>query len=448
LLFLHFSFYFLVKFVDFSKKITKLPKSRVEIECEIPTNEWEDFLNEAMKELSRDLKVGGFRPGNIPKNIVEREIGTDKILARGVEMAVRKSYINAIFEEKIEAIGSPEIKVLKSAKGNPLVFKAVVSVLPEIKMADYKKIAAAKKPKGKEEIKIEEKEVEESLNWLLKSRTKYITVRREAKIGDRLEIDFKATLDGANLDKGESKNYPLILGQSRFVKGFDDNLLGLKEGEEKEFELMFPEDYQQKNLAGKLVGFKVKVNLVQEAELPQLNDEFVKSLGKFENLDKLKQNIEEGLAFEKYEKDKQAWREETIKKIIEGSKMELPEFLVEQEAKKMIEEMRANIEGYGLAWETYLKDLGKSEDELKQGAKKQAEKRVKGALILREIAKEEKIEIAPEEIEAEINKFLTRYSGIGKAKDSVDIGQLKEYTYGVLRNEKVFSKLEEISKNS
>lgn len=462
------------------KEIKKLPKSKIEIEVEIPAQDWEVFLDEAAKELSNNLKVDGFRPGNMPRNIVERELGLAKIMERGSELAVRKTYVNIIIEDKIEAIGQPKITITKLAPGNPLVFKAEVVVLPEIQLPDYVKIAKGKKPKTKDEIVVDEKEIGQSIDWLRKSRAKYITVLREAKFGDRVEIDFESSLDGVKIDKGESKNHPSILGQSKFVKGFDDNLVGMEEGEEKNFSLVFPENYYQKHLAGKLVDFKVKMMSVQEEELPELNDQFAQSLGNFENIGKLKHNIREGILLEKEAKEKTGWQEEIINKIVEKSKMDLPVLLVDQEVERILAEIRSNVESFGLTWEKYLEELsaanesaqkGKTSEEefkplasrtviasqlneplasraviaeqlLREKIRPQAEKRAKALLILEEIGKKEKVEVSPEELEGGVNKFLRQFSDQEIAKKQIDIEQLKEYTYGVLRNEKVFKLLE------
>ena len=435
------------------KQIKKLSKSMIEIEVEIPAQDWEVFLDEAARELSAGLKVAGFRPGNMPRNIVEREIGSGRILERGAELAARKTYVKIILEDKIEAIGSPKITILKMAAGNPLVFKAEAVVIPEVNLADYKKIAQKTKPKKKEDIKVEEKEMSDSLEWLRKSRAKYITMARPARLGDRVEIDFSAhggpassEETGQNQTKiSESKNHPLILGKSRFIKGFDENLVDMKEKEEKNFSLMFPEDYHQKHLAGKLADFKVKMNLVQEQELPELNDEFAKGLGGFENLEKLKENIREGILMEKETEEKKNWQEKIISEIIAKSSMDLPDLLVESEAEKMLEEAKINVGNMGLPWENYLEQAGKTEQALKKELQVPAEKRVKGTLILREIAKQEKIETSDEEMEKEMNTLLKQFPDPEAAKKQIDIEQLKSYTYEMIRNRKVFELLESIA---
>lgn len=425
-------------------EITKLPKSEIELKIEVSAEEWQEFLEEAAKELSKDLKIEGFRPGHVPLKFVEEKIGLGKILEEAAEHCARKCYVRAILEQSIEAIGRPEISVLKVAKNDPFEFKAKVAVMPEVKLTDYIKIAKEKKPKSKEEILIEDKEIEQSLEWLQKSRAKYITTRREAREGDRIEIDFETRLNGVKITNGESKNHPLILGQSRFIKGFEEQLKGMKEGEEKEFSLLFPSDYYKKDLADKLVDFKVKMNLVQEQELPKLDDKFAQNLGNLNSLENLRQSIKEGIGQEKEEEEKEKWRLEIISKIADQSVIEIPDLLIKEELKKMIEDLKIKTEQFGLNWSKYLTETKKTEDDLKKDWQAQAIKRVKVALVLREIAEKEKIDVSQNEVAEEINKFLSHYSNIKQAEKDVDIKQLKEYTYGVIRNKKVFQLLEKL----
>jgi len=424
--------------------ITKLPKSQIELKIEVPVEEWGEFLNEAAKELSLDLKIEGFRPGHAPLKLVEEKIGPAKILEEAAEHCARKCYVRAILDNKIEAIGRPEISVLKMAKDNPFEFKAKVTVMPEIELTDYIKIAKEKKPRKKEEILVEDKEVEESLEWLQKSRAKYITVKRGAQEGDRVEIDFEAKINGVKIKNGESKNHPFILGQGRFVAGFEEKIKGMKEGEEKEFSLLFPSDYYKKDLADKLVDFKVKMNLVQEQEIPELNDQFAQSLGNFSSLENLRQSIKEGISQEKEEEEKEKWRLEIINKIAEQSVMEVPDLLIEEELKKLLEDFKIQVGQFGLEWSKYLAEIKKTEDDLKKDLREQAIKRIRIGLVLREIAQKEKIEVNQDEIEEEINKFLSHYHSIEEVEKNIDIEQLKEYTYGVIRNKKVFHLLEKL----
>ena len=422
--------------------IKQLPKSEVEMIIELDPIEWGKFVNEALRELGKEVKIEGFRPGFAPKEMVEQKVGQGHILEAAADLAVRKTYVKVLEEKNIDAIGRPEIQVLKMAMDNPFEFKIKTAVLPPIKLADYRKIAQADKPKNKEQIKVEEKEIESSLNWLQKSRTKYATVLRPAQKGDRAEIDFTAKQEGNVIENGESKNHPLILGEGKFVPGFEEQLVGLKEGENKNFSLVFPEDFQQKDLASQLIEFETKMNLVQEAQVPDLSDDFAKSLGCFENLAALKDNIKQGLAMEKERQAKEAWRAKVLQEIVKKSEIELPEIMIQAELAKMTDEFKANLTQMGLDFNEYLKNLKKTEEELKKEWLPKAKERAQAGLILRAIADQEKIEVTGQEAEEEINHIIKHYPDWDAVKAKIDMAQLLEYTKGRLKNEKVFEFLE------
>jgi len=367
-----------------------------------------------------------------------------KILEKAADLAVKKTYVNLILEKKIEAIGRPEIQVTKLAIDNPFEFKTKVAVMPKITLPDWREITIAAKSKKQSEFKAEEKEISDAIKWLQKSRTKYITVNREARMGDRVEIDFTAKKDGHIIEGGVSKNHPIILGEGHFVSGFEENLLNLKEKDEKKFSLVFPGEFQNKDLAGRTIDFETKINLVQESQVPQLNDDFAKSVGSFADMAALEKNIAEGLAEEKKLKAKDAWRAEVLQNIVKKSQTELPQILIDLELEKMVHELKDNIAQMGLDFDAYLQSIKKTEDELKKEWLPKAKERVCAALVLQEIAKNEKIEVSDAEIEENITKVLQQYPDIDKNRSQIDMEQLKEYTKGRLRSEKVFELLENL----
>jgi trigger factor len=423
-------------------EIKKLPKSQIEIQLSVPAQELENFLDMAAEELGKDIKIDGFRPGKAPRNIVEQKLGSEKVLAHGAEKAVKKSYVDSITKNKIEAIGEPKITITKIAPGNDLEFKVVVSVMPEITLGNHRK--DVKNIKKEKKVEVSEKEVNAELDNLARSRAKLITVNRGAQIGDRAEIDFEARIEGKTIEGGVSKNHPLTIGENYFIPGFEDKLVGMNEGEEKTFELPFPSDYHKKELAGKLATFKVKIGLVQQKDVPKIDDEFAKSLGKFENLEKLKANLREGMKIEKEKKNQEKWRTEAIEEIVKGSQMEIPDILLEGELDKMMVEFEQNIAQMGLAMEAYLTNLKKSKIDLRKDWQEPAAKRVKAALALREIAEAENIKLESKEIEEEMNKVIAYYKNMGSLEKNIDMERLYNYTKGVLLNEKVFQLLENL----
>ncbi|MFH0852694.1 MAG: trigger factor [bacterium] len=422
-------------------EITKLPKSEIELKVEVPSEEWQEFINEAAKELSRDLKIEGFRPGHAPSKMVEERIGLDKILEKATDLCVKKCYVEAILDDNIQAIGRPEISVTKIAKDNPFEFKARLAVLPEVKLPDYKKIARDA-AKDKKEISISEEEINKSLEWLQRSRTKYSTVARPAQAGDRAEVDFEGECEGEKLPELCSKNHPAVLGRGYFMPGFEENLLGMKEGEEKQFSLLLREDFEPKRLAGKMIDFRAKMNLVQESKLPELNDAFAQGIGSFKDLAALQASVKDGVLAEKKEQERDRWRTKLIEEIAKKSNMEIPEIMVEGEVHRMLDELKAKISQVGLTYEQYLERFKKTEQILHEEFEKIAGEKVRAYLTLKEIAMQEKIEVSEEEVTKEVDQALRHFAGQEQAEKNIDLEQLKEYSKDVLKNRKVFEILE------
>lgn len=418
-----------------SVKINNLPKSKIEISFEFPWPEILPYLDRACLKLSENLNIPGFRPGKIPKEIAEREVGENKILAEASEILIKKKYSDYILEKNLEVIGPPKVEILKLASKNPFSFKVTVEVLPEINLPDYKKLASQVK---KREISVQDQEIEEALNWLQKSRTEFKELNREVKSEDFLEIEYKSP----QIENNKIFEDSFFLGKGQFIPGFEKNLIGMKKGEEKEFSVIFPKPYEaKKELEGKEVIFKVKMKKVQETKLPELNDEFAKKLSNFENLEALKKSIKEGIKKEKETAEILRVREEILGKIASQTKIEVPETLIEVEKEHLLEDLKENVKkNIKIPFEQYLNQIKKSENDLKESFLEKAKKRVQGFLILREIGKKEKIIVKEEEITATINKLLKNLPNI-KSSEELDLPRLKQYYKGVIYNEKIFKLL-------
>lgn len=424
----------------------KIDKSQIEFELTVPWNVWEKYLDEAASEASKEIKIEGFRPGKAPRNLVEQKVGPAVLLNSAAQRAVKKAYVDFILQEKIEAIGSPKIEITKLAEGNNLEFKAVVSVMPGIEIDEkYKKeIKKINEEHKNKPVEVKEDDVNLEIEKLANSRVKLVTVLREARKNDSVEIDFDVLREGVPIENGSSKNHPLILGRGVFIPGFEDNIIGMKEGEEKEFELNFPEEYHKKDLAGKPAKFKVKLNLVQERQTPEINDEFAKTLGKFNNLEELKKNVREGLEHEQGHAQKDKKREGYVDAIIASAKVDLPEILVHEEIHKMLDEFSYQTQMMGMTIDAYLDKIGKKKAELEKDWEPQAEKRVKSALALKKIAEAESIKAEAKEVEEEMNKTLAYYKNVKDMEKNIDMERLYNYSKNVLENEKVFEFLEKL----
>lgn len=420
-----------------------LPKSRIEFEVVVAWNDWKKYIDQAVKEISEEFKIPGFRPGKAPKNIIEQKVGKGAVLNTASQKAVEKSYVEYVAKEKLEVIGAPQVEIEKIEEEKDLQYKATVAVMPKGQLghkykAKIKKINAENKDKS---FVVEEKEIDLELEKLANGRAKLVTVRREAQKNDNVEIDFSVAVDGQNIDKGSSKNHPLVIGQGLFIPGFEDNLIGMIEGAEKEFTLNFPADYHEKKLAGQSAVFKVKMNLVQEREVAKIDDAFAKALGNFTDLAAFRKQLRENMEHEQKHKREEKVRSDYVEAIAEDLEVELPDVLVESEAEKMIEEFAGQIQAMGMNLETYLAQLKKTREDLQKDWAPQAEKRVKSALALKEAVLAEEIKADAKEIEAEANKTLQYYKKAKDAEKNIDMERLYNYTKGVLENEKLFEYL-------
>lgn len=419
--------------------IKNLPKSQKEIIVEIFVEEMEKYKNKALERLAKNIKVDGFREGKVPRDIARKQVGEMAIFEEATNMAIESSYLETIKENKLNPIGQPKAEITKVADGNPLEYKIIISVMPEVKLGDYKKVS------GKIEVKkIEDGRINKEIETLQKKRASYITKNEPAQKGDRVEIDFESRVGGVKLEGGESKNHPLIIGQGHFISGFEDNILGMKTGDIKEFNLIFPEDYK-KDLAGKKADFKVEVKIVQKVNLPEINDEFAKGLGKFENLDSLKKSIREGLSHEEEHRAKEDFRAKLIDQVSEKTTVEIPDILIDSEIEHMLSEFKNNITYSGIEFEEYLKNVNTNIEKLKTEWRSLAEKRVKTRLVMREISLKEEIKISDEEIEQRANETLKHYPNGEEVRKNIDIEKFKDHLASIMINEKVFEVLEKIA---
>lgn len=412
----------------------KLPKNLVELTIELTPEELKPHLQQAVAEISKEITVAGFRPGKAPYEIMEKRVGAMKIYQQAAEKAIQKTYPQAIIDNKLLTVGPPKISVEKIAPNNPFVYKATASLLPSVKLGDYKKIK-----QGKREVRVEEKEVEGTLQNLRKMFGKEKRVSRPVQKGDKVEMDMDTYVDKVPIDGGKSENHPVTVGEGHFIPGFEDNLIGLAEGQAKEFQLKFPKEYHRKDLAGRPVDFKVKVKSVFEIEKPDLDDNFARTVGKFEKLDDLRRQIEKNIHQEKTAKEQQRWELAVVEQIINKSSFdEIPDILVETELHKMLHELEHEVTQQGMKFEDYLSSIKKSKEDLEKEFQPRAIKRVKTALVLRKIAEEENITVSDGEIDKEVERNKLQYQNNPEVLKQISMDEYRNYLKSVLRSQKVF----------
>ncbi len=426
-------------------EVKKLDKSQVEIVISVSWDEWQKYLEMAIADISKEIKIEGFRNGKAPRKMIEQKVGTAMILDEAANKTVQKTYPAVLVQQKIEAIGQPKAQINKLAEGNDLEYAVVTSVMPEIKINPWReKAKKINKEFAKQETEVKDEEIKEELKTLANSRVQLATVEREAKDGDSVVIDFKVLQDGVPIEHGTAQDHPLILGKKVFIPGFEEQVVGMKKGEEKEFVLNFPDSYHEKSLAGRPATFQVKLKEVQERKTPEITDEFAKSLGKFENVDALKKNIREGVLEEKKQHAQEERRAKLLEMLAECAEVEIPEILIDEEVKKMFGEFEMQLYGMGMDMEKYLEHTKKKREEIEQEWRPQAQKRIVIALALEQLAKDEEINVPNERIEEEMNKTMARYKDIKDVKKNIDIQKVYTYVKGTLMNEKVFELLESV----
>lgn len=419
----------------------KLPKGQMELQIELSTEEIKSYKKRAIKKISQETRVDGFRPGKIPEEVIRKKVGDDKIMAQTADLAVQDTLTKALVQEKLVIIATPKIEILKQAPDNPFSYRATVSLLPAVKIGDYKNIKVKKKP-----VRVEENEVKKTLENMQKMRRKETLVNREAKKGDKVEVSINVYQNKVPMEGGNAQNQPIVIGEGHFIPGFEEKLIGMKKEEEKEFELNFPKNYFQKNLAGKPAEFKVKINSVFNLELPELNDEFASSLGNFKTVKDLENQIKDNLEKEAQDKERQRRELEILENIAKKSEFgEFPDVLIESELDKMMHELKHDVERQNLKFEDYLTSIKKSEAELRKSFRSRADKRVRTALIIKKISELENIEASREEIEKELETSRKLQQGDEEMLKQIDTPDYRSFVRNVLVNQKVLNRLLEIA---
>ena len=421
-------------------KITSLPKSKIEIIVNLNKKDLLPFKDIALKNLNKDLKVNGYRVGKAPLSIAENHFSPLKIYEKAASLAIEKFYPQIIKEKNIQAIGYPSINITKIIPNQEVEFKSEISIIPDLNLPNYKKIAKDMQAK-KLNVAIEKKEIDDALLWLQNSRSVLEKVKRPAEKEDIVTIDYQIKEKESLIKNGEDKNYSFILGKGHFIPGFEENLIGMKAGENKIFNITVPKSWVQKDLQGKKLSVEISLKEIKKKELPPLNDKFAQELGKFKDLEELKKNILKGLKIEKEAKEKEKWRLAVLDRIITDTKANIPEILIHTEIEKMMEELKSQLEKIQLTFEKYLEQIKKTEEELRKDFRELAKKRVFSALVLRKIGLLEKIEISEDKIKEKANEILQQIPD-PKVKERINPEDLKEFALGIARNEKVFQILE------
>jgi trigger factor len=363
-------------------------------------------LDKAFKKVVKQINVPGFRKGKIPRPLFEKRFGVESLYQDALDMIVPGEYEKAIEETGIEPVDTPNIDVEQMEKGKPLIFKATVTVKPEVKLGEYKGLEVEKP-----DTEVTDEDVEEELKKL-QERLAELVIKEdgEAEMGDTVVIDFEGFVDGEAFEGGSAENYSLELGSGNFIPGFEEQLVGVKTGDEKEIEVTFPEEYHASELAGKKATFKVKVHEIKAKHLPELDDEFAQDADdEVETLDALKEKIQKDLKESKEHAAKHAVEDAVVEKAAENAEMDIPEAMINTELNRMLQEFEQNLSAQGLNLELYYQFSGQNEEALRNQMKEDAEKRVRFNLTLEAIANAENLEVSDEEVDEELKRMSEMY---------------------------------------
>lgn len=425
--------------------VKPLPQSEVEIAISVAWEDWCKEIDHAVEHLAEHIKIAGFRKGKVPREILEQKIGKQAVLDEAAEHAIQHIYPHVLEQEKIDALGRPQAEVKKAVEGEALEFVARTAVVPRLKLGEWRRaVKQVNADFSEADIDIAVEDVEKEIVRLAEKRAKLVTVDREARNGDVAVLDFRVLRDGVPIENGTSKQHPIVLGSGAFIPGFEEQILDMRAGEEKSFNLTFPETYHAKDLAGRAATFEVALTAVQERELPALDDEFARSVGKFQSLDELRDSFRKGMAEEKKSQSAEEHRSKILDALVEVSETDLPKVLVDEELVKMLHEFEYQIQNLGMEFETYLQGIGKNKESLYADWEPQARKRVTAALALEEVAKEQEIEPASDEVEMEMNKMLQYYRNVQDIEKKLDMTRLYQHAQGKLRNDATFAYLEKL----
>jgi len=413
------------------------PKSTVVVEVEVPAERLTTAVGEATRALSRRTRVPGFRPGKAPRGVLEAVLGRGAVLDEAVDRLVQSAYRDALIEKEILPLTNADVEIVQAEEGKPLIFKATVPVRPEVELGDYRNF-----PFRPEIDSIDEAKVDQVIGELRDQNATLAPVEdRPAKKGDYAVIKYEGTKDGVPFEGGSAERMPLIIGEDRLIPGFEDELVGIKVGDTKGFDITFPADYGEETLAGGQAHFDVELRELREKVLPEMDDEFVQSVGDFVDVDEMRSEIKKRLERNALDKARHQFSDRIIEYAVANSTIDLPDILVDQEVEVMHDEFRGALARQGISEEAYEKVSGKSHEELHADFRPDAEKRVRVLLVLSRIAEVEGLAISDADVQAEIDRAAERYAGDTKTLRYFESERGRNYIRSTLRRSRVVEQL-------
>lgn len=385
--------------------VKQLDPTQVELEIAISNEELDAARERAFRALVKNVRIPGFRPGKAPRRVFEAQYGTAAIEERAMDAVVPDAYSRALQENDLDPVDQPQMELMPEEEGQPLRVRATVSIRPQFALGEYKGLELEGAPTA-----VSDAELADALEALRKDQATLVPVERPVALGDTPTIDYLGKIDGVPFDGGAAEKQPTEILDERFIPGFAAGIVGMNAGETKDIEAHFPADYGSEELAGKTAVFTITVHENKSAELPDLDDEFAKRFGRDDaTLASLRDELRGRMEAQKRENQRRGLTGVLLERLMAMHEFALPAVLVEREAESLATQAKSYIERAGLAWETYLEQQGKTQEALDAEYRVDAEKRVKGSLIIEAIAKAEKVQATNADIEAEVAQLSRQY---------------------------------------
>ena len=398
-----------------SVQVEKLENNMAKLTIEVSAEDLEKALEAAYQKEKNKISIPGFRKGKVPRAMVEKMYGVEIFYEDAANSLMQQNYPAAVDESGVDIVSRPTVDVVQLEKGKPFIFTAEVAVKPEVTLGKYLGVNVSKV-----DTSVSDEEVDAEVEKQRNNNARIVTVTdRPVQVGDTAVIDFEGFVDGVAFEGGKGENHSLEIGSHSFIDTFEDQLVGKNAGDDVDVNVTFPEQYQAAELAGKPALFKVKIHEIKAKELPELDDEFASEVSEFETLAEYKESVKKNLQEKKEAEAKKTKEDEAIQKIIDKSKMDIPEAMITTQCESMVDEFAQRLAQSGLSMEQYLQFSGMTMDKMMEQVRPEAISRIQSSLVLEQIAKEENIEVTDEDIDAELAKMAESYG--------MELDKLKEY---------------------
>ena len=385
-------------------KVKKISDSRVELTVTLDADDLKDAKAKALEKLAKEIKVEGFRKGKVPIEVAKKFIPENDLNAEAIDIAVRSTVIEAFQKESKSPLVLPSVNVTKFVPDEEAEYTATADIIPEVKLGNYKKLGVKM-----DEVKVTDKEVKEILDNIATSFAEKKVAKKAAALGDEVIIDFVGKKDGEAFKGGSAKDYKLALGSKTFIPGFEEGIVGHEPGDKFTLDLTFPKDYGVKDLAGAKTVFEVLLKQVNEVIKPKIDDELAKKCGPFKKLDELKADIRKNLEMQNKHKVEEEFKNELVKALVKKSTVPAPEILIDDQVRAIRDDITRNAAAQGLSFDEFLESNGETPDSWEKQARKIAEERVKGSMVLQNVALKENITVSDEDVAAKVAELRDVY---------------------------------------